>query len=64
MIFRKVWRDIIKRRDVLDEVWAVVMGAEAAFVRHSIVSGTHALTIGLFGLLYRICHRRYQVTGR
>ena len=27
------------------------MGAEAAFVRHSIANGTHALTIGLFGLL-------------
>ena len=27
------------------------MGAEAAIVRHSIVSGTHALTIGLFGIL-------------
>ena len=38
-------------RDVLDEIWADVMGAEAALVRHSIVSGTHALTIGLFGLL-------------
>lgn len=38
-------------RDTLDAVFAQVMGAEAAFVRHSIVSGTHALTIGLFGLL-------------
>lgn len=38
-------------RDTLDAVFARVMGAEAAFVRHSIVSGTHALTIGLFGLL-------------
>ena len=38
-------------REVLDEVWADVMGAEAAFVRHSIVNGTQALTIGLFGLL-------------
>ena len=40
-----------KGRDTLDEIWADVMGAEAAFVRHSIVSGTHALTIGLFGIL-------------
>ena len=32
-------------RDVLDEIWADVMGAESAFVRHNIVSGTHALTI-------------------
>ena len=38
-------------RDTLDEIYARVFGAEAAFVRHSILSGTHALTIGLFGLL-------------
>ena len=38
-------------RDTLDAIWADVMGAEAAFVRHSIVNGTQALTIGLFGLL-------------
>ncbi len=38
-------------RDVLDEIWAEVMGAEAALVRHQIVSGTHALCIGLFGIL-------------
>ena len=38
-------------REILDEIWADVMGAEAAFVRHSIVNGTQALTIGLFGLL-------------
>ena len=38
-------------RDTLDLIWADVMGAEAAIVRHSIVSGTHALTIGLFGIL-------------
>ena len=38
-------------RDVLDAVWADVMDAEAAFVRHSIANGTQALTIGLFGLL-------------
>jgi len=38
-------------RDTLDEIYARVFGAEAVFVRHSILSGTHALTIGLFGLL-------------
>ena len=38
-------------RDTLDAIWADVMGAVAAFVRHSIANGTHALTIGLFGLL-------------
>ena len=40
-----------KGRDTLDLIWADVMGAESALVRHNIVSGTHALTIGLFGLL-------------
>ena len=38
-------------REALDKIWADVMGAEAAFVRHNIVNGTQALTIGLFGLL-------------
>lgn len=38
-------------RETLDRVFADVMGAEAAFVRHSIANGTHALAIGLFGLL-------------
>ena len=38
-------------REVLDAIWAEVMGAESAFVRHQIVNGTQALTIGLFGLL-------------
>ena len=40
-----------KGRDTLDAIWAEVMDAEAAFVRHQIVNGTQALTIGLFGLL-------------
>ena len=38
-------------REALDRIWADVMDAEAAFVRHQIVNGTQALTIGLFGLL-------------
>ena len=38
-------------RDELDLIWAEVMGAEAALVRQQIISGTHALTVGLFGLL-------------
>ncbi|MBO5939542.1 MAG: methionine gamma-lyase family protein [Clostridia bacterium] len=38
-------------RDALDRIWADVMNAEVAFVRHQIVNGTQALTIGLFGLL-------------
>lgn len=40
-----------KGRDTLDRIYADVFGAEAAFVRHSIASGTHALAIGLYGLL-------------
>jgi len=38
-------------RDVLDKVWAQVLGTEDALVRHNFVSGTHALTVALFGLL-------------
>lgn len=38
-------------RDTLDRVYARTFGCEAALVRPHIVSGTHALTIGLFGLL-------------
>ena len=40
-----------KGRDTLDAIWADVFGTEAAIVRHNIVNGTHALSIGLFGLL-------------
>ena len=40
-----------KGRDTLDKIYAKVFDAEAAFVRHSIVNGTHALTIGLSSLL-------------
>ena len=38
-------------RDTLDEIWADVMDAESAIVRHSIVNGTQAIAIGLYGLL-------------
>lgn len=38
-------------RDALEAVYADVFGAEDAIVRHNIVNGTQALTIGLFGLL-------------
>ena len=38
-------------REVLDLVYAKVMDAECALVRHQIISGTHALAIGLYGLL-------------
>ncbi|OEG00170.1 hypothetical protein BHF71_06085 [Vulcanibacillus modesticaldus] len=38
-------------RETLDKIYADVFEAEAALVRPHIVSGTHALAIGLFGLL-------------
>ncbi len=38
-------------RDELDRIWAEVFGTEAALVRSQIVSGTHALTVGFFGIL-------------
>ncbi|MBQ1963071.1 MAG: methionine gamma-lyase family protein, partial [Clostridia bacterium] len=50
-------------RDTLDAIWAEVMGAEAALVRHNIVSGTHALSIGLFGIL-RPGDVMYSIAGK
>ncbi|MFV0400416.1 MAG: aminotransferase class I/II-fold pyridoxal phosphate-dependent enzyme [Oscillospiraceae bacterium] len=38
-------------RDVLDALFAQVLGAEDALVRHSFVSGTNAITHALFGVL-------------
>lgn len=38
-------------RQVLDQVFAEVMGAEAAAVRVQFVSGTHAIACALFGVL-------------
>lgn len=38
-------------RDVLDEVYAYALGAEDALVRYNFVSGTHTLTVALFGVL-------------
>lgn len=38
-------------RDALDEVFASALGAEDALVRHNFVSGTHTLTVALFGML-------------
>lgn len=38
-------------RDALDRVFAQALGAEDALVRHTFVSGTHTLSVGLFGLL-------------
>ncbi len=38
-------------RDNLERVYAEVFGAEAAIVRPQIISGTHAITLSLFGVL-------------
>lgn len=38
-------------RDGLDSLYAAVFGAEDALVRHTFVSGTHALATALFGVL-------------
>lgn len=38
-------------RDKLDAVFAQILGAEDALVRHNFVNGTHAITTALFGLL-------------
>ncbi|MBD8013962.1 methionine gamma-lyase family protein [Planococcus wigleyi] len=38
-------------RDTLERVYADVFKAEAALVRPQIISGTHAITIALFGIL-------------
>lgn len=38
-------------RDTLERVYAETFGAEAAIVRPQIISGTHAITLSLFGVL-------------
>ena len=38
-------------REGLDAVYAAIFGAEDALVRHTFVSGTHALATALFGIL-------------
>lgn len=50
-------------REVLDEVFARIVGAEDALVRHNFVSGTHALTVALFGVL-RSGDTMVSLTGR
>jgi len=50
-------------RDVLEKVFARVFRTDAAIVRPQIVSGTHALTICLFGLL-KPGERLLSVTGK
>lgn len=50
-------------RDVTERVYAEVFGTEKALVRQCICNGTHALTIGLFGLL-RPGDTLLSVTGK
>lgn len=49
-------------RDKLDEIFAKIVGAEDALVRHNFISGTHALTVALFGVL-RTGDTLLSVTG-
>lgn len=50
-------------RDTLERVFADCMGAEDSLIRHNFVSGTHTLTVALFGLL-RPNDRMLCLTGR
>lgn len=50
-------------RDTLDEIYAEVFGAESGLVRTQIVSGTHAISIALFGVL-RPGDELLYITGR
>ena len=50
-------------REVLDRVFARVLGAEAAAVRLQFVSGTHAIAAALFGVL-RPGDHMLSITGR
>ena len=50
-------------RDTMDKIYADVFGAQAAFVRHQFVNGTHAISTVLFGLL-RPGDVMLSVTGR
>lgn len=50
-------------REKLDKIVARVFDKEAAFIRHNIINGTHALTIALFGLL-RPGDAMLAVTGK
>lgn len=49
-------------REVLDKVYAYAFDAEDALVRHNFVSGTHTLTVALFGIL-RPGDKMISVTG-
>lgn len=38
-------------RDVIEKIFAEVLGGEDSLVRNQFISGTHALTVSLFALL-------------
>jgi len=50
-------------RDTLDKIYAEVFGAEDALVRQNFVSGTHALSVALFGVL-RPGDKMVSITGK
>lgn len=50
-------------REVLEKVFARIMGCESSIIRHNFVSGTHALTVALFGVL-RPGDKMLCLTGR
>lgn len=50
-------------RAKLEEVFAALTGSEAALFRHNFMSGTHTLTVALFGVL-RPGDRMVAATGR
>ena len=50
-------------RDDLDKILAEIFGAEDAIIRHTFASGTHTLTVALFGIL-RPGDKMLVVTGR
>ncbi len=50
-------------REVIDKVFAQALGTEDALVRHNFVSGTHALSVALFGVL-RNGDKLVAITGK
>ncbi|MDE6833105.1 MAG: methionine gamma-lyase family protein, partial [Ruminococcus sp.] len=50
-------------RDVIDKVFAQALGTEDALVRFNFVSGTHALSTALFGVL-RTGDKIVSITGK
>lgn len=50
-------------REAIDKVYADIMETEDALVRHNFVSGTHALSVALFGVL-RTGDKIVSITGK